>query len=208
MVSLLLTLSAMLWAAWDPEVLDLLHGWWDLFMITNVWLSAIGVIATAYYFMPPTPGRRGYRSQTCLLWSLHGAVAVRTALALVVVGAVNGAVFGAKGGPADDRPQMLEVLVWTELTLSLLLIASPNFVKLGSGFFLSTLAITALAFAGAWYRALYPLDGAPPLGGWYPIWLTTIPLALALYTVARRYHPRFAHHRAGLGVVEERTRGR
>ena len=192
MVSLLLTLSAFLAAAWEPQALDVLDGWWDLCVITNVWLSATGLISVSYYFEPLRQGRRGYRSQTHLLRSLHGVILARTALMLVILCAMNGTVFGTKAGPADDRPQMLEVLVWTELTLSLLLVASPNFVKLGRAFFVSASAIAALAFVSAWYRALHPLDAAPPLGGWYAIWLTAVPLALSLHTVARRFHPRFS----------------
>lgn len=191
-VSLLLTLSAFLAAVWEPQALDILNGWWELCIITNVWLSATGLIVVAYYFEPPGQGRRGYRSQIYLLRSLHGVICVRTALILVILCAMDGAVFGTKAGPADDRPQMLELLVWTELTLSLLLVASPNFVKLGRVFLVSALAITALAFVMAWYRALHPLDGAPPLGGWYAIWLTAVPLALSLHTGGRRVQQRFS----------------
>lgn len=148
-VGLLLTLSAFLAAAWEPQSLDVLDGWWELCVITNVWLSATGLMASAHYFEPPGQGRRGYRSQIYLLWSLYGVIFVRTALMLVILCAMNGAVFGTKAGPADDRPQMLEVLVWTELALSLLLVASPNFVKPGKGFFASALVIIALAFVMA-----------------------------------------------------------
>jgi hypothetical protein len=191
-VGLLLTLSAFLAAAWEPRALDVLDGWWELCVITNIWLSATGLIAVAYYFEPPGRGRGGYRSQIYLLRFLHGVIFVRTALMLVILCAMDGAVFGTKAGPADDRPQMLEVLVWTELILSLLLVASPSFVKLGRGFFVSGLTITALAFVSAWHRALHPLDGAPPLGGWYAIWLTAVPLALSLYTAVQRFLPRFS----------------
>ena len=191
-VGLLLTLSAFLATAWEPQALDVLDGWWSLFVITNIWLSATGLIAVAYYFEPPGQGRTGYRSQIHLLRSLHGVICVRTALMLVILCAINGAVFGTKVGPADDRPQMLEVLVWTELTLSLLLVALPNLVKLGRRFMVSALTITALAFVMAWSRALHPLDGIPPLGGWYAIWLMALPLALSLYTGAQRFLPRFS----------------
>lgn len=191
-VGLLLTLSAFLTTAWETQALDVLDGWWSLFVITNIWLSATGLIAVGYYFEPPRQGRRGYRSQIYLLRSLHGVICVRTALMLVILCVMNGAVFGTKAGPADDRQQMLEVLVWTELTLSLLLVASPNFVKLGRGFLVSTISITSLAFVMAWYRALHPIDGAPPLGGWYAIWLTAVPLTLSLYTGTQRFLPRFS----------------
>ena len=188
-LSLLLTLSALLATAWEPKVLGALDAWWLLGMITNVWLSAIGGIAVSLYFAPPTRGRKDYRSQTCLLWLLLVEICVRTALVLAVVDGVNGAVFGTKGGPADGIPQMLEAWFWIELTLSLLVIAIPNLAKLGSGYFLSALAVAALAFVGAWYRVLHPLEGPPPLNGWYPIWLTAVPLALSLCTAIRQYHP-------------------
>ena len=175
--NLLLTLSVLLATASDPQVLDVLNGWWILFMITSIWVSVIGVIAVWFYFAPPTRGTRGYRSQTCLLWLLLVVVCVRTALVLAIVDGVNGAVFGVIVGPVDDRPQMLEAWFWIEMTLSLLVIATPNLARLGRGYFLSTLAVTTLTFVGAWYRVLHPLDGAPPLSGWYPIWLTAVPLA-------------------------------
>ena len=188
-LSLLLTLSALLATAWEPKVLGVLGAWWLLGMITNVWLSAIGAIAVSLYFAPPTRGRKGYRSQTCLLWFLLVEICVRTALVLAVVAGGNDAVFGMKAGPVDDRPQMLEACFWAELTVSLLLIASPNLAKLGRAFFLGALVVASLATAGAWYRVLHPLEGAPPLNGWYPIWLTAVPLALSLCTAIRQYHP-------------------
>ena len=187
--NLLLTLSALLATVSYPQVLDVLNGWWLLFMITGVWISVIGVIALSFYFAPPTQERQGYRSQTCLLWLLLVVVCVRTGLVLAIVDGVNGAVFGMSAGPVDDRPQMLEAWFWVELTLSLLVIATPNLAKLGRVYFPSALAVAALAFVGAWYRVLHPLDGAPPLSGWYPIWLTAVPLALSLCTTAKQYHP-------------------
>lgn len=189
LANLLFTLSALLAASSDPEILDVLNGWLLLFMISSVWLSAIGIITVAFYFAPPTRGRQDCRSQTCLLWFLLVVVCVRTPLVLAVVDEVNGALFGMKAGPVDDRPQMLEAWFWIEFTSSLLVIATPNLAKLSSGYLLSALAITVLASAGAWYRVLYSLDGAPPLSGLYPIWLTAIPLALSLYTVVRQYRP-------------------
>ena len=117
------------------------------------------------------------------------AVCVWTPLALAVLAGVNDTAFGMNAGSLDDRPQMLEVCFLAELTGSLLLIASPNLAKLGRAFFLSFLAVAALAFVGAWHHVLHPLDGAPPLSDWYPIWLTALPLALSLYTVVRQYHP-------------------
>ena len=69
-LGLLSTLAALLATAWDTNFLDVVNGWWLLFMITNIWLSGIGAIAVSCYFAPPAAGRPGYTSQTCLLWLL------------------------------------------------------------------------------------------------------------------------------------------
>ena len=107
-------------------------------------------------------------------------------VAVILLPTVARVVNDAAGGPADDYAAALVPVVWTNLAgltgvIGFLNWRSPSSILAAIG-----AAAAVMTFAAACYYTLLP-DLDPPVGGWYAIAASAVPLPLFAVIMLRRY---------------------
>ena len=122
----------------------------------------------------------------CLFLFIHIAVGLHSVVAVMTP--------EATAQVSGSLAVALVAFVWTELTLTLLVLVSLHWWKTNVLFALAGIAVAAFVFASVWFYtpSLYGWDLRPL--GWYALLITFIPLMLLAALLLRHHIPLFSRN--------------
>ncbi len=169
---------------------DVLLGWLRLLHLTNILVSFSTVVASVLSRLP-----RENKQSVYTLCFVHSAVATHTVVAVLFLGAITTTM-----NTADSYGRADALLIWLELSASLIVLGILSWRQIGIGFTLTGTTAAAVAFSGAWFCAPVFHGGNLYPGGWYTIPLSAVPLLLFLGIFLLRFQRRRLKPKSTIGL--------
>lgn len=189
-LSLISTIVAYAVLAFSNLEIALREGWLIMFNLTDITASSVVVALALLPYHIPHLALFPARINTVVTCIGQCVIIVCLIMTVIMLPAVAESANDAYGGPAYDYAATLIPVVWTNLAglagvIGLLNWRHPSFRLdiIGS-------VAAFMTFAAAVCYTLFRPELEPPVGGWYAVATTAVPLPLFLVLLLRRYRRR------------------
>ena len=186
-LSLISTSAVYAALAFDDYAALPLKWWLDIFNLTDIAASGTVVAMTMLSYHIPHSSLFPAKINAVISRVEQCIIIVCLAVAVILLPTVARVVNDAAGGPADDYTAALVSVVWTNLAGLTGVIGFLNWRNPSSGFAAIGAAAAVMTFAAACCYTLLLPDLEPPVGGWYAIAATALPLPLFAVIMLRQY---------------------
>lgn len=173
--------------AFDNSATLPLKWWLDIFNLTDIAASGTVVAMTVLSYHIPHSSLFPAKINAVISRVGQCVIIVCLAVAVILLPTVARVVNDAAGGPSDDYAAELVPVIWTNLAGLTGVIGFVNWRNPSSILAAIGAAAAVMTFAAAWCYTLLLPDLEPPVGGWYAIAATAIPLPLFAVIILRRY---------------------
>ena len=161
--------------------------WWlDIFNLTDIAASGTVVAMTMLSYHIPHSSLFPAKINAVISRVGQCVIIVCLGVAVILLPTVARVVNDAAGGPADDYAVALVPVIWTNLAGLTGVIGFLNWRSPSFGFAAIGAAAAVMTFAAACCYTLLLPDLEPPVGGWYAIAASAVPLTLFAAILLRR----------------------